>query len=117
MGKASRDKGKRGEREWALFLRSRGGFDSARRTGQSVGGSCSPDVVSGHDNGSGFEAFHCEVKRVEKLNIYDAIDQATRDSACKQIPYCAHRKNDCRWLVTVDGEDFMRLMRAYIEDV
>ena len=61
--------------------------------------------------------FHCEVKRVERLNIYDAIDQATRDSACKQIPYVAHRKNNCRWLVTVDGEDFMRMVRAYIEDV
>ena len=71
------------------------------------------DVVCSVLDGS----FHCEVKRVEKLNIYDAIDQSTRDSACKQIPYVAHRKNDCRWLVTVDGEDFMRLMRAYIEDV
>ena len=113
MGKASRDKGKRGEREWAMFLRDRGGFDSARRGCQNAGGPDSMDVVCSVLDGS----FHCEVKRVEKLNIYDAIDQSTRDAACKQIPYVAHRKNDCRWLVTVDGEDFMRLMRAYIEDV
>jgi len=61
--------------------------------------------------------FHCEVKRVERLNIYDAIDQARRDSLPAQIHYVAHRKNNCRWLVTVDGEDFMKLVRAYIEDV
>jgi Holliday junction resolvase len=112
MGKLQRDKGKRGEREWAGVLRDVGGWDSARRGVQHSGGPDSPDVVC-----DDLAAFHCEVKRVEKLNIYDAIDQAERDSSAGQIAYVAHRKNDHRWLVTLEGEDFMRLMRAYIEDV
>jgi Holliday junction resolvase len=113
MGKSQRTKGKVGEREWASFLRN-AGFASARRGVQYSGntGGKSPDVQCDE-----MEAFHAEVKRVEKLNIYDAINQATRDASCAQIPYVAHRKNNCRWLVTVDGEDFMRLVRAYIEDV
>ena len=45
MGKLSKRKGQRGEREWALFLRSRGGFDTARRGCQNAGGPDSPDVV------------------------------------------------------------------------
>jgi Holliday junction resolvase len=116
MGKASRDKGKRGEREWAAFLRNTGGFDSARRGVQYSGGG-NADGISPDIHCEELSAFHCECKRVEKLNIYDAIDQATRDASCKQIAYVAHRKNNCRWLCTVDGEDFMRLVRAYIEDV
>ena len=113
MGKSQRTKGKVGEREWASFLRN-AGFASARRGVQYSGntGGKSPDGQCDE-----LEAFHAEVKRVEKLNIYDAINQATRDASCAQIPYVAHRKNNCRWLVTVDGEDFMRLVRAYIEDV
>ena len=110
MGRVSRNKGKRGEREWAHFLRDHG-FDS-RRGVQHSGGPGSPDVVC-----DAMAGFHCEVKRVERLNIYDAIDQARRDSLPEQIHYVAHRKNNCRWLVTVDGEDFMKLVRAYIEDV
>ena len=114
MGKFSKRKGQRGEREWALFLRSRGGFDTARRGCQNAGGPDSPDVVCSDLDGS----FHCEVKRQERgLNLHDAWAQASRDASCSQIPYVAHRKNNCRWLVSVDGEDFMRMVRAYIEDV
>jgi len=111
MGKSQREKGKAGEREWAKFLRLTGGFSSARRGVQFSGGKDSPDVQCEELTG-----FHCEVKRVEKLNIYDAINQARRDSSCAQIPYVAHRKNNCRWLATVEGEDFMKLLRAYVED-
>jgi hypothetical protein len=114
MGKSQRTKGKVGEREWASFLRN-AGFASARRGVQYSGntGGKSPDVQCDE-----LEAFHCEVKRQERgLNLHDAWAQASRDASCSQIPYVAHRKNNCRWLVTVDGADFMRLVRAYIEDV
>ena len=117
MGKASREKGKRGEREWAAFLRA-AGFGSARRGVQYSGGGnaegISPDVHCEELSG-----FWAEVKRTgqRSLCLHDAWAQASRDASCAQIPYVAHRKDNCRWLVTVDGEDFMRLVRAYIEDV
>ena len=45
MGKASRDKGKVGERAWAAFLRDVGGFDDARRGVQYSGLGNAPDCV------------------------------------------------------------------------
>lgn len=54
----SRDKGKRGEREFASLLREHG-FD-ARRGQQFAGGADSPDVVS-----DALAWLHVEVKRVQ----------------------------------------------------
>ena len=59
----SRAKGARGERELAEILRCYG--FSARRGQQYRGGADSPDVM-------GLPGIHIEVKRVERLNIYDA---------------------------------------------
>jgi|SRR4051812_8397104 Holliday junction resolvase len=89
-------KGKRGEREWRDFLRSLG--LEARRGRQFSGSPESPDVVGG------FIDTHCEVKRVEALNIYDAIAQAVRDSG-NATPYVAHRKNGKDWLITIRATD------------
>tara|TARA_S200002703_G_scaffold386_1_gene671 strand:+ start:810 stop:1151 length:342 start_codon:yes stop_codon:yes gene_type:complete len=111
MGKSQREKGKEGEREWAKILRLVGGFSSARRGVQFSGGTDSPDVQCEELSG-----FHCEVKRVEKLNVYDAMNQAKADASCNQIPYVAHRRNNCRWLVTCEGDDFIKLIQSYIED-
>jgi hypothetical protein len=61
--------------------------------------------------------FHPEVKRVERLQLYDSLDQATRDSQRDgkgQIPYVAHKKNHHRWVVILDAEDFLRLVREYV---
>ena len=56
-------KGKRGEREWAKWLRDNCNCKNARRGQQYQGGADSPDVVCGIPN------THCEVKRVEALNL------------------------------------------------
>ena len=66
----SRRKGAQGERELAKKLREYG-FDCRR--GQQYSGIGGEDVV-------GLDGIHIEVKRVERLNIYDAVDQAKRDS-------------------------------------
>ena len=84
MGKPSRDKGKRGEREVASLLRSYG-YD-AHRGQQFHGGKESPDVV-------GLPGIHIEVKRTEAFRLWDALSQAKTDAGDK-MPIVVHRKND-----------------------
>lgn len=95
------EKGKRGEREFSAFLRAHG-FSEARR-GQQYSGIEGEDVV-------GIPNIHIECKRVERLNIHDAMSQSIRD-ADDQIPIVAHRKNRTPWLVTMRAEDFLELVR------
>jgi Holliday junction resolvase len=95
----SRQKGARGEREWAQWLRDNLGIE-ARRGQQFAGGTDSPDVI-------GLEGTHCEVKRVEKLNISKAMEQAERDCGDNNLPYVAHRKNGEEWLITIRARDFL----------
>jgi Holliday junction resolvase len=99
----SRDKGARGEREWAKVC-TRNGFD-AKRGRQYCGGPDSPDVIC-----PDLCDFHFEVKRVERLNLYDALGQARRDAGDK-VPVVAHRKNHSEWLVTMPAEDWFNLVR------
>ena len=98
----SRDKGKRGEREWAEECRKHG-YLEARRGVQFAGGADSPDVV-------GLPGFHCEVKRTENLSVYKAMEQSEHDSAGRAVPLVAHRRNNRPWLVVLRAEDFFRLI-------
>ena len=95
----SRNKGKRGELEWAKFLQSRG--YKARRGQQYSGSPESPDVVCEE-----LSEFHFEVKRVEKLNVYKAFEQAWRDAG-GATPVVAHRRNGKNWLIIMDADDFI----------
>ena len=99
-------KGKRGEREWAEFLRSHG--ISARRGQQFSGGGDSPDVVSSLP-------IHFEVKRVEALNLGNAVKQAMEDAGPK--PWCvAHRKNNQPWLCTISADFLIELFQLLKKD-
>lgn len=103
MGKMSRDKGKRGEREWSKLCQEYG-FD-CRRTSQYCGKTGdAADVV-------GIEGIHQEVKRVEKLNIDTAMEQAVRDCNGK-TPIVAHRKNGKPWYVTMLATDWLEMMKG-----
>lgn len=97
----SRDKGKRGELEWAHYLQGRG---VETRRGQQFNGLEGEDVVSALP-------VHFEVKRVERLNVSEAMVQAARDAKDK-IPVVAHRKNREEWLVTMRAEDWLKLLRG-----
>lgn len=101
MGRMSRNKGKRGEREWAAKLREHG-FE-ARRGVQHAGGPDSPDVVSD------MEGYHAEVKRVERLLLYPSLEQSKHDAGEGEIPYVAHRPNGKEWVVVLRGEDFLNM--------
>ena len=97
----SRDKGKRGELELANRLKELG--LTARRGQQFCGSNGDADVVC-EELGS----FHLEVKRVQALNIHDAISQAVRDGKDK-TPVVIHRKNGKPWLATLFLEDWIKL--------
>lgn len=96
----SRDKGKRGELELAKKLKEYG-YDT-RRGQQYCGSNGDADVV-------GLPGIHIECKRVEKLNLYDAMSQAVSDSKKDEMPAVFHRKNHCEWLVTMRFDDFMKM--------
>lgn len=98
----SRNKGAAGERELAAVLREYG-FDT-RRGQQYCGANGDADVV-------GLPGVHIECKRVEKLNIDNAIEQAISDSKNNEMPAVFHRKNRKKWLVTISLEDFMKLYK------
>ena len=104
----SRDKGARGEREFAKELTLLG-FE-ARRGCQFAGGEDSPDVVGG------ICGTHAEVKRVQKLNIDKAMQQAIRDFG-KNVPYVAHRKNGKQWLVTLQLADLKTFARLVHQEI
>jgi Holliday junction resolvase len=102
----ARDKGKRGEREWAKYLNDHFGLQ-ARRGIQFSGSPDSPDVVGSWDG------THTEVKRVENLDLDKAIEQAVRDAGGK-VPYVAHRRNNKPWLITVRAEDWAEFVARVI---
>ena len=129
----SREKGKRGERQWRDELRANGYM--ARRGQQFSGSPDSPDVVCDE-----LSWVHFEVKAVERLNIEDAMDQARRDCgfrnakcgitatsplplspsgegkqaapAATKVPIVAHRRNFRPWLVTMEAETFFQFLRG-----
>lgn len=100
----SRQKGAAGERELAGKLREYG--YNCRRGQQYCGANGDADVV-------GLEGIHIECKRVERLNIDDAVAQAVRDKKADELPAVFHRKNNCPWLVTMPLDDWVRLYRDF----
>lgn len=103
MGKSSQHKGADGERELAAILQQHG-YDCTR------GGSLSFGEVS---DLSGLPGIHIEVKRVEKLNVVEAMEQSIRDSEWMQdgIPALFHRRNRKPWLVTMRLTDWIQLYK------
>lgn len=99
----SRAKGAQGERELARKLREYG--YEARRGQQFSAKNGDPDVVTN------LEGIHIECKRVERLNIYDAIAQSQRDARDGELPVVMHRKNHSDWLVTMTLDDWIQLYR------
>ena len=88
-------KGSGGERELAEILR-RSGIRAYRNDQIYRGGKGNPDVSA--------EVYglplHIEVKRVERLNVSEAVKQAISDAEAGSLPVVAHRRNREQWLVT-----------------
>lgn len=100
----SKRKGCAGEREFAALCREHG-IAEAQRGQQFQGGIDSPDV-------KGLPGVHVEVKRVEKLNIHNAMNQSVRDADGQAVPIVAHRRNREEWLITMRAADWFSYYRG-----
>jgi Holliday junction resolvase len=97
MSKMSREKGKRGEREFCELLREHG--YEARRGQQYAGGPDSPDVVVNLP-------VHFEVKRTETFSP-SYLAQAERDAHPALQPVVAWKRNAAPWRVFVDAHHYL----------
>ena len=97
----SRAKGKAGELELSKVLKAYG--YEARRSVQYCGANGDADVI-------GIPGIHIECKRVEKLNIENAMAQSINDAENSEVPVVMHRKNRQKWLVTLRLDDFIRII-------
>ena len=61
----------------------------------------------------GLDYIHIECKRVQNLNLYDAMEQSKRDSKEGQSPAVFHRKNNKKWLVTMELDDWIKIYNEY----
>lgn len=108
----SKAKGKKGELELSKKLKEYG--YNTRRSVQYCG-----KAVDGQADIVGLPGIHIECKRVEKLNIQEAINQAIYDSGKVDLPFgynlptVFHRKNNCDWLVTMPLDDWIEIYRVY----
>lgn len=103
----SKAKGAKGERELASKLRE---YGYNCRRGQQYNGLEGEDVV-------GLDYIHCEVKRVQALNLDEAMEQAKRDSKDNQLPAVFHRKNNKKWKVTMELDDWIKLYNEYYSSI
>ena len=103
----SKEKGKRFERQLASLFREFGYTDS-RRTAQYCGNTGdASDVV-------GLPGIHVEAKHQERMQLYEWMEQAKRDSkGTGNIPAVFHKKNNHEILVTMRFDDFMNIYREY----
>lgn len=101
----SKKKGKNGELEICNILKDYG--YKVRRSVQYNG-----KAEQGQADIVGLDYIHCEIKRVERLNLEDAMLQAKRDSKDKK-PAVFHRKNNQKWLVTMELDDWIQLYNEY----
>ena len=99
-GRSSQRKGADGERELAALLREYG--YSIERGGSLSFGEV-PDLT-------GLPGVHIEVKRVERLNVPEAMKQAVRDALkFGGTPVLFHRRSREPWLVTMRLQDWIGL--------
>ena len=105
-GAASRRKGANAEREIANLFRDKYGIECKR--GQ---------VFNHQSDLVGLPFIHPEVKRVEKLNVYEAMAQAICESGIRQdgLPTVFHRRDRTDWLVTMRLDDWIKLYKSALE--
>lgn len=102
----SKQKGARFERQLASKFREHG--YEARRTAQYCGNTGdASDVV-------GLPGIHIEAKHQERMQLYEWMAQAKRDSAeSGNLPAVFHKKNNCEILVTMELDSFMQIYKEY----
>ena len=106
MGKSSQRKGRAGELELVRVLNDNG---IPARPGNPVSYGSTPDLT-------GIPGIHAECKRVERLNVPEALKQAVRDADKfgDGIPTLFHRRNREEWLVTMRLNDWVKVYNQWI---
>lgn len=106
-GKASRNKGANAERELANLLYDLWGYNVHRGK-----------VFYGESDLVGLTGIHPEVKRVEKLNVPKAMEQAKEEALKRQdgLPTVFHRKDRGEWLVTMRLIDWIDLYGSWKDE-
>ena len=101
----SKAKGKRFELAVAHTLTEQG--FPCERGQQNKGGADSPDVI-------GLKGIHIEAKNNQRLNIFDAMHQAIRDTGeSGNLPAVFHKKDRQEMLVTMRETDWIQLYKAW----
>lgn len=105
MGKKSQRKGRSAELELVRIMQEAG---INAQAGEAVSFGTVPDIV-------GIEGIHAEVKRVERLNLSEAMKQSIRDSQKFRdgSPAVFHRRNRQSWLVTMRLHDWLILYKSW----
>jgi Holliday junction resolvase len=108
MGKLSREKGKRGEREVVKLFEAKG--IPARRGQQFCGANGDADVITALG-----DLIHVEVKRQEVVKIHEWLKQAEADSPFGSYPMVFHRRSKEGWKVTLRAEDLIDIIADLYE--
>lgn len=105
-GKASKTKGANAERQLANLIRDTWGYDVHRGK-----------VFYRESDIVGLTGIHPEVKRVEKLNIHKAMEQAIEEAEKRQdgLPTVFFRRDRGEWLVTMKLTDWIDFYGAWID--
>lgn len=104
MGAKERRKGAVAERELSKLITKIFGANASRSARNGV--DAAEDIA--HDVAGLF----IECKRVERLNVPQAMDKARID-ADGRIPTLWHRRNRGEWLLTIRAEDLPVLIELY----
>ena len=102
MGKMSRDKGKRGEREVAALIRSHG--FNAKRGQQHRGGVDSPDIIHNIPN------VNLEVKFREDVSLFATLKRIGYETPLNKWPVVFYRQLRKPWIIFMDADDFLYIM-------
>ena len=105
MGRLSREKGKRFERQVAKMFKEWG--YGAYRTAQFRGNTGQAADVEG------VPGIHIEAKHQEQMRLYDWAAQAKRDSK-EQKPVVIHKANNKPVLVTMLFDDWIQLYNEWV---
>lgn len=103
MGRASRDKGARGELEVLQLVRDAGWTRATRNFASGA--------VGNGDLAHGPAGVVFEVKRTERLDLPGAYRQAVEAAGPHDLPVVAHRRSRDPWLATLPLDELLALLR------
>ncbi len=100
LGRKPKSRGNRAEREIVDILKAKG-YPAYRNF--ASGGYGGSDII-------GLPGFAVEVKMVEKLNLWKALEQSESAASPTETPCVFFRRNRSRWYAALPLEDLLGLI-------